>query len=224
MELDKQNGSTLWSDANVLEHEKLRKYDVFIDKGRYHVSKVPQVYQKINVHTKLDVKHVERHHAQVVADGHLTEVPTESIYSGVVSLQGLCACIFIGELNGTLIWGTDISSAYLCAKTSEKVCIEAGSEFGSQTGQLLIVDKVLYGLRLSGKAFNQLLIEVLCSLGFKPSRAEPSIYIRPCPDPTKDIYKYIVSYVNNLCYVISDPEKFLEDLKHNSMHLHTPFP
>ena len=33
MELDKQNGNTLWSDANVLEHEKLREYDVFIDKG-----------------------------------------------------------------------------------------------------------------------------------------------------------------------------------------------
>ena len=33
MELDKQNGNTLWSNVNVLEHEKLREYDVFIDKG-----------------------------------------------------------------------------------------------------------------------------------------------------------------------------------------------
>ena len=86
MELDKRNGNTLWSDANTLEHEKLRKYDVFIDKGQYHVSKVPQGYQKISVHTVFDVKHDRRHRARVVADGHLTDVPTESVYSGVVSL------------------------------------------------------------------------------------------------------------------------------------------
>ena len=133
------------------------------------------------------MKHDGRHRARVVADGHLTDVPTESVYSGVVSLRGLRACIFIGELNGTPAWGTDISSAYLCAKTSEKVCIEAGPEFGSQAGRLLIVDKALYGLRLSGKAFNHLLTDVLFSLRFEPSRAEPSIYICPCPDPTKDI-------------------------------------
>ena len=136
------------------------------------------------------MKHDGRHCTRVVADGHLTEVPTESVYSGVVSLRGLRACIFIGELNGTPAWGTDISSAYLCAKTSEKVCIEAGPEFGSQAGRLLIVDKALYGLCLSRKAFNQLLTDVLHSLGFEPTRAKPSIYIRPCPDPTNDIYEY----------------------------------
>ena len=63
-------------------------------------------------------------------------------------------------------------------KTSKKVCIRAGPEFGKLAGHLLIVDKALYGLRLSGKAFNHLLTDVLDSLGFKPSRAEPSIYMR----------------------------------------------
>ena len=71
MELDKRNGNTLWSDANTLEHEKLREYDVFIDKGQYHISKVPRGYRKISVHTIFDVKHDGRHRAWVVADGHL---------------------------------------------------------------------------------------------------------------------------------------------------------
>ena len=35
----------------------------------------------------------------------------------------LSETIFLGELNDMPAWGTDISSAYLCAKTSEKVCI-----------------------------------------------------------------------------------------------------
>jgi hypothetical protein len=54
-------------------------------------------------------------------------------------------------------WATDIGNAYLEAKTTEKVCIKAGPEFGELQGNLLIIDKALYGLRLSGKAFNQLL-------------------------------------------------------------------
>ena len=60
--------------------------------------------------------------------------------------------------------------------------------------------------------------DVLRSLGFEPSRAEPSIYMRPCPDPTKDIYKYVASYVDDLTYVISDPEKFLDDLRNNKVY------
>ena len=114
--------------------------------------------------------------------------------------------------------GIDISSAYLCAKTSKKVCIEADPEFGSQAGRLLIVDKALYGLRLSVKAFNHLLTNVLRPLRFEPSRAEPSIYINPYPDPTKDIYEYVASYVDNLCYVVSYPKKFLEDLQNNKLY------
>jgi hypothetical protein len=33
-----------------------------------------------------DVKHDGRHKARYVAGGHLTDVPNESVYSGVVSL------------------------------------------------------------------------------------------------------------------------------------------
>ena len=56
----------------------------------------------IRVHTIFDVKVDGRHKAQVAADGHLTTTPTESVYSGVVSLQGLRTCLFIGELDGVL--------------------------------------------------------------------------------------------------------------------------
>ena len=43
-------------------------------------------YKKIQVHLVFDVKHDGRHKACLVADGHLTDVPLESVYSGVVSL------------------------------------------------------------------------------------------------------------------------------------------
>jgi hypothetical protein len=75
-------------------------------------------------------------------------MPLESVYSGVVSLRGLRTCIFLGELNNMTPWATDIGNSYLEAKTTEKVCIKAGPEFGELQGNLLIIAKALYGLRL----------------------------------------------------------------------------
>jgi hypothetical protein len=107
-------------------------------------------------------------------------------------------------------WATDIGNAYLEAKTTEKVCIKAGPEFGELQGNLLIVDKALYGLRLSGKAFNQLLSECLRDLGFYPSKAESSISMRKCP--TRDVYEYVATYVGDLCIIMEAPETFLKQL------------
>ena len=87
------------------------------------MKKVPKGFQLIRVHTVFDVKHDGRHRARVVADGHLTDVPLESVYSGVVLLHGLHTCIFLAELNDMLPYATDISSAYLKAYTTEKVCV-----------------------------------------------------------------------------------------------------
>ena len=86
----------------------------------------------------------------MVAAGHITEVPVESVYSGVISLQGIMLMIFLAELNQMEAWGTDISSAYLKAFTKEKMFVKAGPEFGDQEGHILLVKKALYGLRTSG--------------------------------------------------------------------------
>jgi hypothetical protein len=87
-------------------------------------------YKVIRAHLIYDVKHDGRHKARLVADGHLTDIPDETVYSSVVSLRGLQILLFLAELNGLAVWGADIGNAYLEALTSEKVCIHAGPEFG----------------------------------------------------------------------------------------------
>jgi hypothetical protein len=67
-----------------------------------------------------DINHDGRHKSRLVAGGHLTPEPTESIYSGVVSLRALHLFIFIAELNNLQLWGADVSSTYLEAATKEK--------------------------------------------------------------------------------------------------------
>ena len=108
-------------------------------------------------------------------------------------------------------WATNIGNAYLEALTSAKVCIKAGPEFGDLERHLFITYKELYGLKLSGKAFGQLLQECFLELGFVPSLAIVSMYMRNCP--TTDHYKYIAMYIDDLAIIMKDQQVFLNQLQ-----------
>ena len=87
--LDKKNGNTKIMGSNKLEYKQLDNYDVFIDKGKFAGCRIPKGFRLIRVHTIFDVKVDGQHKSRVVADGHLTATPSESVYSGVVYLRGL---------------------------------------------------------------------------------------------------------------------------------------
>ena len=92
-----------------------------------------------------------RHKARLVAHGSLTPDPVENIYSGVVSLRHLSLVIFLAELNNLELWGADIENAYQEAYMHEKLLIIAEVEFEELEGFILVFNKVLYGLKSSGK-------------------------------------------------------------------------
>ena len=94
LQLDFRNGNNKWKDAIDLDIEQIKEYQVFKDYGKavYNKDKIvnaPKGYQKIRVHFVFDVKHCGKFKARLVADGHLTKEPNETIYSGVVSLGSL---------------------------------------------------------------------------------------------------------------------------------------
>jgi hypothetical protein len=151
--LDDRNGNTQWQEATTLELVQLQEYNTFKDYG--HRGDAPSGYKKIRTHLVFDCKHDGRHKARMVADGHLTEIPIESVYSGVVSLRGLRTLVFLAELNGLETWATDIGNAYLEAETKERVYIHAGPEFGDREGHTLVIFKALYGLRTSGLRWHE---------------------------------------------------------------------
>ena len=90
--LDKRNGNTLWQDAVKLEMQQISSYNVFKDLGKN--ANIPDGYKRIRVHLVFDVKHDGRHKGHLVADGHLTDIPVDSVYSGVVSLRGFRLLVF----------------------------------------------------------------------------------------------------------------------------------
>ena len=82
MQLDKQNDNTKWQEAVETEYELVViEYEAFIDKGKFHIEKIPDGYKLIKVHMVFDVKPDPRHRGRLVADGHLTDIPLESVYS-----------------------------------------------------------------------------------------------------------------------------------------------
>jgi hypothetical protein len=145
----------------------------------------------------------------LVAGGHLTPIPNDSVYSGVISLRSLRLLIFLAELNGLQLWGADVSSAYLEADTKEKVCFIAGDEFGKLRGHTLVVCKALYGLRSSGLRWHEKFADILRELNFLPSRAEPDIWMRQ----NNDLYEYIGVYVDDLAIAAKDPGSIIKILE-----------
>ena len=197
--LDKENSNTHWQDA--------------MDLAQFHYGKevTPDGFQKIRVDFVYAVKHDGRFKARLVADGHLTKEPVESIYSGVVSLRSLRMVVFLSQLNDLEIWGADVGNSYLEAYTDEKLCIIAGPEFKELQGHLVIMIKALYGTRSGGARWHDRLFDILQDLNFKPSKADPDVWMRPEPGGT--CYEYIAVYVDDLAIAAKDPQAFCNELK-----------
>jgi hypothetical protein len=161
------------------------------------------------------VKHDGRHKARMVAGGHRTETPADSIYSGVVSLPGIRIVTFLAELNGLELWYTDIGNAYLKSYTKEKVCFIAGGEFRELEGHTFMIIKAQYGLKSSGKRWHDKLFDVLYDMGFRPSKAEEDIWMRDMGDH----YEYLALYVNDLAIASKNPQAII-DVQYTEIAIH----
>jgi hypothetical protein len=173
---NKENGNTLWWDAICKEMKNIRPAFEVWDKD---VSELPPGYQKITCHMNFDVKMGEnfRRKARFVADGHKTKAPAAMTYSSVVSRDSVRIALTILALNDLDIMACDIQNAYLTVDCQEKCWTAAGPEFGSEAGLTMIIKKALYGLKCTGAAFRAHLAETLDAMGFKPSYADPDVWL-----------------------------------------------
>ncbi len=211
MRIDQRNGNNAWQMAVDTEMRQLDEYDTFHNHGRIR----PPGYKQIRVHLVFDVKHDGRLKARCVADGHLTDIPLESVYSGVVTMRGARMVAYLADHFQLELYQTDIGNAYLEAKTSEKLYIIAGDEFGKERkGCVLVIHKALYGLRTSGKQWHIRFSECLTAMNFFPSRGEPDIWMRKTKNKHgEDVYEYVAVYVDDLMMAMVDPEAFVLELK-----------
>ena len=209
-EIDEENGNTYWWDAILKEMKNVRPAFEVWEASK---DKIPPGYQQIKCHLIFDVKMGEnfRRKARFVAGGHTTEVPESVItYSSVVSRDSVRIALTIAGLNGLKVMACDIQNAYLTADCREKIWTIAGPEFGSEAGTVFIVKKALYGLKSAGAAFRSLLADTLMDTGYKPTKADPDVWIRPATKSNGfEYYEMVLCYVDDILSISDDPHATL---------------
>jgi len=210
--IDAENGNTLWWDAIMMEMRNVRPaFEVYDGDIKDLIG-----YQEIKCHAIFDVKLGEnfRRKARLVAGGHTTNVPASICYSSVVSRESVRLSLLVAALNDVEILSCDIQNAYLTAPCKEKIYCRAGSEFGSEAGKIMIVKMALYGLKSSSAAFRSKLAGVICDLGYRPSKADPDVYLKPAVKP--DGFRYyamILVYSDDILSISHEPSKAIEGIK-----------
>ena len=119
--------------------------------------------------------------------------------------------MFLAELNNLQLWGEDVGNAYLQAFTKEKLYIVGGPEFEELQGHVLVMHKALYGARSGGACWHDKLLDILHQIGFKPSKADPDIWMESSKDGNH--YEYIAVYGDDLAICMKDPKAFCDTLK-----------
>jgi len=188
--------------------KQLFDYDCFEDGGIHGEAPNPEGYKKIRGRLCLYLKHDGRHKARYATRGHLTDIPVDSVYSGVISLRGLCIVTFLAEINGLDLCATNVQNAYLEALTGEKIYIVTSPKFKELEGHILIIRQALYSLRTSGLRWHEKFADCLCGLGFEPSQAEPDIWMRRLDDH----YEYVAVYVDDLAITSKDLKSITDAL------------
>ena len=203
--IDRETGTDFWMKAITKEMKNVMVSFEFDEADR-----TPVGHLKVTVHMVFDVKITLQRKARLVADGHkVPETNRESTYSSVPSRDSVRLFFLLAALNDLEVLSADIQNAYLTAPIKEKYYIIASESFGFARefwGRPAKVVRALYGLPVAGASFRSHLAKHLRSLGYKPSKADPDVHLRPAVKENGDkYYQIILAYVDDLLCCGIDP-------------------
>lgn len=173
--MDKLNGNDLWAQALKKEMKDVGMAFKILDHGEH----VPVGYTEASGHLIWDVKMDFTRKARWVLDGHKTDAPNISTYTGVVSRESVRIALTYAALNGVDVCAADIQNAYLQDLSSQKHYVICGAEFGLENvRKKALILQALYGGKTAGRDFRNHLRECMSHLGFKPCLADPDVWMR----------------------------------------------
>ena len=122
----------------------------------------------------------------------------------------------------------EIQNTYLTSEFRERVWIVASPGFGSESGQCMIVKKVLCWFKISGASLRARLEETLETMGYKPRYADPYVWIRSAGKPNGfQYYEYMLWYVDDVLCISADTGKYMngiqDDFKLKSDKIEEPY-
>ena len=116
-------------------------------------------------------------------------------------------------LNDLDILSCDIANAYLNAECTEKLWYEAGAEFGSDKGKVMILGKAVCGLKSAANAWRQTLLEVIQGMGYVPNKGDQDLYTRKAKNSKGEwYYEWLLVYVDDLLCISENPRRTIDGL------------
>ena len=216
LQLDIQNGNNKWKDGIDLEIEQSRniKYSKIMERLLMRKIRLVMLLRDIERSEYIlslmsnTVKNSRQDLWQMdILPRNLMKLSIQELFL----LRNLREAMFLADLNNLQLWGADVGNAYLRAPTKEKLYIVHGPVFEELQGHVLVVQKELYGTRSGGACWHDKHFDILYQMGFKPSKADPDIWMKPSKDDNH--YEYIAVYVDDLAICMKDPQAFCDTLK-----------
>ena len=210
LELDKNNGNTLWADTIDLEMGEVRvAFDV-----RQQNTTVRPNYEYLSCYMVFDVKMDFTCKARFVANSVKTRDLHTSTYAGVVSKETVQIAFTYAALNDLDIFAADIKNAYLQALITEKYWTRCSPKFGPELeGSVAYIVRALYGTKCGGRDFWNHLREYMDMLGYESCLANPNLWIRKATtDDGVFYYEYMLLYTDDCLTISKNPQEALMEI------------
>ena len=202
--MDQANGNALWADSIRKEMQNSGIVFRLLERGERPLPG----HKEITCHLVFDIKLDMSGRARYVAGRHLSSVPTYMTHSSVISCDTVRIGFLIAALNDLQeVLTGDTQNAFLSAPTKERIYFYAGDKWKTDKDKIVVVVRALYGLKISALQFQNFVADTLGNkLGFKPSLADPDIWIKLAM--TKNgfkYYTYILVYIDGLLIIEKEP-------------------
>jgi len=210
-QIDQETNTDYWHQAIMKEMKNNAVAFQFLEEGE----SLPVGSKWIPFHMIFDIKCDFTRKARFVAGGHWTNAPDSITYSSIVTRDSVQIGFLLAALNDLDILAADVGNAYLQAPAREKVHTMDGPEFGpSNVGKTVIIIRAMYGLKSSGAAWHAKLSDTLRGMNFRPSYADPDVWMRPA---TKycgfQYYEYILVYVDDILVISASPSPVMKTIQ-----------
>jgi Reverse transcriptase (RNA-dependent DNA polymerase) len=207
-ELDRLNGDTGWVDAINKEIGTLLELECFTFLDPDY--KPGPEYQFAPLRMIFEVKQDGRKKARLTIGGHVVDSHGISTRSTVVKTISVRLIDLISHRDNLTLKHGDVGNAFITAPCMEKIYSRATPEFGERSESIVILNKALYGLRTSGRAFRNTFADFLRQLGFVPTRYDRDVWMRL--RDSMDGYDYICTHVDDFKVAARDPDMWIQQI------------
>ncbi|KAJ1038120.1 hypothetical protein NDA10_005296 [Ustilago hordei] len=169
----------LWKEAIQKELEGLEAMGTW--EVVHQPPGVPLVDSKVVLRLKLDADGVPvKHKARLVARGFTQRegIDYQETFSPVAPLRAIRAILALAVQNNWEVHALDITMAYLNSTLKEAIYMKPPEGSGVAPGKVYKVVKGLYGLKQSGREWNQEFDRSLRCMGFFQVECAPCIYTK----------------------------------------------